>query len=82
MGPLATPTQALWDIDNRAPKIIGGIRESTERLAPEPGREGHPQVGAGPGVWRDAHSLLQALATVSPDSPPQPGVSVSPREAP
>lgn len=50
MGPLATPTQALWDIDNRDPKIIGGIRESTERLAPEPGREGHPQVGAGPGV--------------------------------
>ena len=64
------------------PKTIGGIRESTERLALEPGRGSHPQVGAGPGVCRDAQSLLQALATASPDSPPQPGVSFSPRGAP
>ena len=54
MGPLATPAQALWDIDNGDPKTIGGIRESTERLALEPGRGSHPQVGAGPGVCRDA----------------------------
>lgn len=82
MGPLATPAQALWDIDNGDPKTIGGIRESTERLVLEPGRGSHPQVGAGPGVCRDAQYLLQALATASPDSPPQPGVSFSPTGAP
>lgn len=47
---------------NGDPKTIGGIRENTERLAPEPGQGSHPQVGAGPGVCRDAQSLLRALA--------------------
>ena len=82
MGPLATPAQALWDINNGDPKTIRGIRESTESLALEPGRGSHPQVGAGPGVCRDAQSLLQTLATASPDSPPQPGVSLAPDELP
>lgn len=56
---------------NGDPKTIGGIRENTERLAPEPGQGSHPQVGAG--AWglqgRAVHSAALAFPLAPEELP-------------